>query len=72
MQMNQQYVSHGICLKDEEPRPEFAGNPVMNGEVTTYPGSRLPHVWLTEKVPSQKISTIDLSGFGAFALLRLD
>lgn len=36
--------------------------------MTTYPGSRLPHVWLTGKVPNQKISTIDLSGFGAFAL----
>lgn len=68
MQMNQQYVSNGICLEDEQPRPKFAGDPVVNGDVTTYPGSRLPHVWLTGKVPSHKISTIDLAGFGAFAL----
>lgn len=69
MQMNQQYVSSGVYLEDEEPRPKFVGDPVVNAVVTTYPGSRLPHVWLTGKVPSQKISTIDLSGFGAFTIL---
>lgn len=62
MQMNQHYISNDIYLKDEDPRPEFKGDPVINGEVTTYPGSRLPHVWLTGEIPSQKISTIDLSG----------
>jgi hypothetical protein len=68
MQMNQQYISNAIYLDDEKPKPEFKGDPVIDGEVTTYPGNRLPHVWLTGKVPSQNISTIDLSGFGAFSL----
>lgn len=68
MQMNQQYVSNAIYLDDENPRPTFQGDSVVDGNVTTYPGSRLPHVWLSGKVPSQNISTIDLSGFGAFSL----
>ncbi|TLD14742.1 phenol 2-monooxygenase [Venturia nashicola] len=57
MQMNQQYVFNGIYFEDEVPRPVFACDPVINSEVTTYPGSRLLH------------STIDLAGFGAFTLL---
>lgn len=68
MQMNQHYVSNAIYLDDEKPRPKFEGDPVIAGDVTTYPGSRLPHAWLTGKVPSQNISTVDLSGFGAFSL----
>jgi hypothetical protein len=68
MQMNQQYISNAVYLEDESPRPAFKGDPVVDEEVTTYPGSRLPHVWLTGKVPSQSISTVDLSGFGAFSL----
>lgn len=68
MQMNQQYNSNGIYLEDEKSRPKFMGDPVVDGEVTTYPGSRMPHAWLIGKMPSHNISTIDLTGFGAFSL----
>ncbi|KAJ5690421.1 hypothetical protein N7462_004813 [Penicillium macrosclerotiorum] len=36
---------------------------------STYPGCRLPHVWLNHAVPVQRISTIDLAGHGAFTIL---
>jgi hypothetical protein len=69
MQMNQHYISSAVYLDDEMPRATFEGNDITNAIVTTYPGSRLPHAWLTDKVPTHKISTVDLTGRGAFALL---
>jgi len=68
IQMNQQYVSSAVYLDDEAARPPFAGNDITEGNVTTYPGSRLPHAWIADIVPSHKISTVDLTGRGAFSL----
>ena len=67
--MNQWYTSKAIYLSDEGPRPPFTEDPITKLLVSTYPGTRLPHVWLSRSVPSKPISTIDLAGKGAFCLL---
>jgi 2-polyprenyl-6-methoxyphenol hydroxylase-like FAD-dependent oxidoreductase len=70
IEMNQRYESGAIYLKDEKearrPPPDDA---VLQYQLSTYPGSRLPHAWLNKRVPVEPISTIDLVGHGAFCLL---
>lgn len=68
IEMNQRYESSAIYLADEEPRPPLPENPTQDHEITTYPGSRLPHAWLNSRLPGKKFSTIDLAGHGAFCL----
>jgi hypothetical protein len=46
----------------------FDTDPLEHYHPTTYPGSRLPHVWLSKSVPSEAVSTVDLAGKGKFAL----
>lgn len=68
-EMSQRYVSKAIYLEDEaHPRPPPPSDPVLTHEITTYPGSRLPHAWLNTRVPAQQFSTIDLAGHGLFVL----
>jgi len=69
VEMNQRYESSAVYLADEEPRPPLPRNPVQQQEITTYPGSWLPHAWLNTRLPGKKFSTIDLAGHGAFCLL---
>ena len=70
--MNQQYVSAAInsTSEDQRVRPVPGGSfdEVLNYNPSTYPGSRLPHVWLNSAVPGKLVSTIDLAGHGAFSL----
>jgi len=68
LEMNQRYESAAVYLADEGPRPPLPQDHVIEHEITTYPGSRLPHAWLNAKIPRKKFSTIDLSGKGAFCL----
>jgi len=68
VEMNQRYESGAIYLDDEGPRPPLPANPVLQHEITTYPGSRLPHAWLNTSLPGKQISTIDLAGHCAFSL----
>ncbi|KAM0165343.1 hypothetical protein ACHAPG_000011 [Botrytis cinerea] len=68
IEMNQRYKSSAIFLADEKPRPELPADPVLEHEITTYPGSRLPHAWLNTKIPGKQFSTIDLAGHGQFCL----
>ncbi|KAE8146217.1 FAD binding domain-containing protein [Aspergillus avenaceus] len=66
---NQWYESTAVYLADEEHgRPEIVGDPILQAQVTTYPGSRLPHAWLDIPTRRKKISTHDLAGKGAFCL----
>lgn len=69
IEMNQRYESSAIYLLDEAPRPPLPEDSVLEHEITTYPGSRLPHAWLNTKMPGKQFSTIDLAGHGAFCLL---
>src|SRR2546421_4670183 len=36
--------------------------------INTYPGCRLPHVWLAVDGQSPKVSTLDLAGHGRFCV----
>lgn len=71
VEMNQRYDgSNAIYVADEKhPRPPLPDDEILEHEVTTYPGSRLPHAWLNTRNPGKMFSTIDLAGHGAFTLL---
>lgn len=69
VEMNHHYQSTAVYLADEGPRPPLPENPVLEYQITTYPGSRLPHAWLNTRLPGQRFSAIDLAGHGAFCLL---
>lgn len=71
--MNQLYVSSAICAADEEsayqPGPKEQIDPCRYHDPSTYPGRRLPHVWLGRRIPAKLESTLDVAGKGAFTLL---
>lgn len=69
VEMNQRYESTGVFSHDEALFPYDADQSTTNHVVCTYPGRRLPHVWLNTRAPTTPISTIDLAGHGAFCLL---
>ncbi|EXJ63257.1 uncharacterized protein A1O5_11578 [Cladophialophora psammophila CBS 110553] len=72
VEMNQTYSGPGVYAADEAEPYKHSGraaeDPVLYYEKSTYPGCRLPHVWLNKAVPTEPVSTIDLSGHGAFTL----
>jgi len=67
VEMNQRYKSKAI-LTDGQPEPEFAKDPELHYQPTTWPGARLPHVWLFSH-SGEKVSTLDLTGHGVFTIL---
>ncbi|KAI3395637.1 hypothetical protein diail_1002 [Diaporthe ilicicola] len=69
--MNQWYISKAVYLDDEsQPRPPLKGDPLIQIQVSTYPGTRLPHAWLDQwTTRRKKISTQDIAGKGSFCLL---
>ncbi|KAK5117526.1 hypothetical protein LTR62_004948 [Meristemomyces frigidus] len=71
VEMNQRYDSSAVYLKDEkEARRAPPEDPVLQYQISTYPGSRLPHAWLNKRTPNNPpISSIDLAGHGAFCLI---
>ena len=69
IEMNQRYESQAVYASDEGPRPPLPDDPILYHEITTYPGSRLPHAWLNTKNPGKQFSTIDLAGHGVFCLI---
>jgi hypothetical protein len=69
IEMNQRYDSSAIFLEDEALRPSLPSDPVLEHEITTYPGSRLPHAWLNTKLPGKQFSTINLADRGDFCVL---
>ncbi|KAI1856387.1 hypothetical protein JX265_011634 [Neoarthrinium moseri] len=72
-EMGQRYTGAGVFTADELRPFELTGraskNPSLYYEPNTYPGSRLPHVWLNKAVPTTATSTIDIAGRGNFVLL---
>lgn len=67
---NHWYTSEAVYLADEvEHRPKLQGDPIVELQVSTFPGSRLPHVWLDIAERGNLTSTLDLSGKGRFCLL---
>ncbi|KAF5694772.1 monooxygenase [Fusarium denticulatum] len=66
---NHFYVSKAVYLDDEpSPRPELQGNPVVKVQISTYPGSRLPHAWIDKPNRQAIISTLNLARKGSFCL----
>jgi hypothetical protein len=65
---NQVYVSSAVYLDDEGPAPKFDGDLIMDIFITSRPGNRLPHAWLSKMVPGRRFSTIDLAGHSAFTV----
>ncbi|KAF5621099.1 phenol 2-monooxygenase [Fusarium tjaetaba] len=67
---NHFYVSKAVYLDDEpSPRPELQGDPVVEVQISAYPGSRLPHAWIDKPNRLGMMSTLNLAGKGSFCLL---
>jgi len=72
IEMGQHYSGTALYDADEEkpytPSELAAQDAVLYYTPDTYPGCRLPHVWLNKATPGKAISTIDLAGHGDFTL----
>ncbi|WP_299280933.1 FAD-dependent monooxygenase [uncultured Tateyamaria sp.] len=66
VEMNQRYQS-GAVVTDGQMEPAFDLDHELHYQPTTWPGARLPHVWLFDAA-GKKHSTLDLTK-GGFALL---
>ena len=66
VELGQRYASCAVA-KDGTPEPAMTRDPELYYHPTTWPGARLPHVWLGKD--GFKVSTKDISGKGRFALL---
>ena len=66
VEMNQRYRS-GAVVADGQPEPAFARDPELHYQPTTWPGARIPHVWLYRG--AEQVSTLDVTGKGRFTLL---
>jgi 2,4-dichlorophenol 6-monooxygenase len=66
VELGQRYLSSAV-VSDGLPEPEYTRDPELYYHPTTWPGARLPHVWLGRD--SHKVSTHDLAGKGRFCLL---
>ena len=69
IEMNQRYQSSAVYQADQGKMPAFPGHPVLDHTKSTYPGSRLPHVWLNHRIPVKPIAIMDLVGKGRFTIL---
>jgi 2,4-dichlorophenol 6-monooxygenase len=65
VEMNHRYRSAAV-VPDGTPEPEFTRDAELYYHPTTWPGARLPHVWLEHK--GVRVSNHDLAGKGRFAL----
>lgn len=66
VEMGQRYRSRAI-VPDGTEEPAFERDPELYYHPTTWPGARIPHVWLARG--EEKLSTLDLVGKGRFTLL---
>ena len=66
VELNQRYASRAI-VPDGSPEPAWQRDRELYYQATTWPGARVPHVWV-EHAGVRK-STIDLVGDGRFTLL---
>jgi len=66
VEMGHRYASNAV-VPDGTPEPGFTRDPELYYHPTTWPGARLPHVWLGRD--GHRISTHDITGKGRFTLL---
>lgn len=67
VEMNQRYRSDAV-VTDGQPEPAFEKDAELHYQPTTWPGARLPHVWVFAPDGS-KVSTLDITGKGRFTIL---
>jgi 2,4-dichlorophenol 6-monooxygenase len=67
VEMNHRYASKAV-VKDGQPEPAFEKDAELHCQPTTWPGARLPHVWLFG-AQGEKVSSLDLTGHGHFTIL---
>ena len=68
VEMNQRYRSSAV-VSDGTAEPAFEQDAELHYQPTTWPGARLPHVWVFDHDTGDQVSTLDLCGGGAFTLL---
>ena len=68
VEMNQRYRSNAVA-PDGQIEPDFQLDADLHYQPTTWPGARLPHVWLYRSDNGAETSTLDLTGHGKFTLL---
>jgi 2,4-dichlorophenol 6-monooxygenase len=66
VELGQRYAS-GAVVSDGTPEPAYDRDPELYYHPTTWPGARLPHVWLGRA--GRRVSTHDLAGKGRFCML---
>ena len=66
VEMNQRYSSDAV-ITDGQMEPDFDMDAELHYQPTTWPGARLPHVWLFDEAGG-KHSSLDLCGHGKFTL----
>ena len=66
VELNQRYASAAV-VSDGTPEPAYARDKELYYQATTWPGARVPHVWLEKD--GNRVSSLDLTGKGKFALL---
>jgi len=65
VEMNQRYCSAAV-VPDGTSEPAFSRDAELYYQPTTWPGARLPHVWLQKG--GRQISTLDVAGKGRFVV----
>lgn len=67
VELGQRYRDGAAVVPDGTPEPAYTRDPELYYHPTTWPGARLPHVWV-EHAGARK-SLLDLCGGGRFTLL---
>ncbi|ROU03038.1 FAD-dependent oxidoreductase [Histidinibacterium lentulum] len=67
VEMNQRYRSCAVAT-DGQIEPAFELDADLHYQPTTWPGARIPHVWLFDHLTGEKHSTLDLCGKGRFTI----
>ncbi|MEO1678736.1 MAG: FAD-dependent monooxygenase [Pseudomonadota bacterium] len=68
VEMNQRYRSEAV-EPDGQIEPAFELDAELHYQPTTWPGARLPHVWVYGHDTGDAVSTLDLCGHGKFTIL---
>jgi 2,4-dichlorophenol 6-monooxygenase len=68
VEMNQRYRSEAV-VTDGQIEPAFQLDADLHYQPTTWPGARIPHVWLYRQDDGSAVSTLDLCGHGRFTIL---
>ncbi len=66
VELGQRYTSSAVRADDAEP-PAPRRDPELHYAASTYPGSPLPHAWLT--IGNTNVSTLDVCDYGRFTLI---